>query len=164
MRFLSLALDFTARSRATFRKPDAYGQVYCHVLHMWMVKVESHREFLEMPRESARMWEMQSRILVRAEFRACGQWHRSESAEFTHRPQSNEIGANSRIRRIRTEPSDIASSFGGQGGPHALEVRRQRFNLSEFDRVSLSRAAFVPDTRFPSSVGTSTFRTTSSAR
>ena len=42
---LSLALDFTARSRATFRKPDAYGQVYCHVLHMWMVKVESHREF-----------------------------------------------------------------------------------------------------------------------
>ena len=43
--FLSLALDFTARSRATFRKPDAYGQVYCHVLHMWMVKVESHRDF-----------------------------------------------------------------------------------------------------------------------
>jgi hypothetical protein len=45
LRLLSLALDFTARSRATFRKPDAYGQVYCHVLHMWMVKVESHREF-----------------------------------------------------------------------------------------------------------------------
>jgi hypothetical protein len=22
-----------------------YGQVYCHVLHMWMVEVESHREF-----------------------------------------------------------------------------------------------------------------------
>jgi hypothetical protein len=22
-----------------------YGQVYCHVLHMWMVKVKSHREF-----------------------------------------------------------------------------------------------------------------------
>ena len=43
--FLSLASDFTARSRATFRKPDASGQVYCKVLHMWMVKVESHREF-----------------------------------------------------------------------------------------------------------------------
>jgi hypothetical protein len=45
LRPLSLALDFTARSRATFRKPDAYGQVYCYVLHIWMVKVESHREF-----------------------------------------------------------------------------------------------------------------------
>ena len=45
LRLPSLALDFTARSRATFREPDAYGQVYCHVLHMWMVKVESHREF-----------------------------------------------------------------------------------------------------------------------
>src|ERR1700681_4487910 len=52
---------------------------------------------LEMPRESARMWQMQSRILVRAEFCACGQWHRGESAEFTHRPQSSEIRANSRI-------------------------------------------------------------------
>jgi hypothetical protein len=47
-----------------------------------------------MPRESARMWQMQSRILVRAEFCACGQWHRGESAEFTHRLQSNEIRAN----------------------------------------------------------------------
>ena len=45
LQLLSLTLDFTARSRATFRKPDAYWQVYRHVLHMWMVKVESHREF-----------------------------------------------------------------------------------------------------------------------
>ena len=50
-----------------------------------------------MQRESARMWQMQSRILVRAEFCACGQWHRGESAEFAHRPQSNEIRAKSRI-------------------------------------------------------------------
>jgi hypothetical protein len=34
-----------------------------------------------------------------------------------------------------------------------LEVR-QRFNLFEFDRVSLSHAVFVPDTRFPWSVRT----------
>jgi hypothetical protein len=52
-----------------------------------------------MQRESARMWQMQSRILVRAEFCACGQWHGGESGEFTHRPQSNEIRANSRITR-----------------------------------------------------------------
>ena len=43
--FLSLALDFTVRSRATFRKPDAYGQVYFPVLHLWIAKVESHRGF-----------------------------------------------------------------------------------------------------------------------
>ena len=45
LRLLSLTLDFTARSRTTFRKFGAYGQVYCPVLHMWMVKVESRREF-----------------------------------------------------------------------------------------------------------------------
>jgi hypothetical protein len=72
LRLLSLALDFTARSRATFRKPDAYGQVYCHVLHMWMVKGRESSRVLEMPRESARMWKRQSRILVRAEFCGCG--------------------------------------------------------------------------------------------
>jgi hypothetical protein len=45
LRLPSLALDYTARSPATFRKPDAYGQVYCHVLHMWMGEGRESREF-----------------------------------------------------------------------------------------------------------------------
>ena len=72
LRLLRLALDFTARSRAAFRKPDAYGQVLLSCTpHVDGEGRESSR-VLEMPRESARMWQMQSRILVRAEFCACG--------------------------------------------------------------------------------------------
>jgi hypothetical protein len=56
-------------------------------------------------------------------------------------------GATIRIERPSGKVFQLDFLFG-------LEVRRQCCNLSEFDRVSLSRAAFVPDTRFPSSVGT----------
>ena len=75
--FLSLALDFTARSRATFRKPDAYGQVYCHVLHMWMVKVESHREF----------WKCHANLLE------CGKCNLEFSCVASFVPAGSGIGA-----------------------------------------------------------------------
>jgi hypothetical protein len=55
-------------------------------------------------------------------------------------------GATIRIERPSGEVFQLDFLFG-------LEVRRQRFNLSEFDRVSPSRG-FRPDTGFPSSVGT----------
>ena len=47
-------------------------------------------------------------------------------------------GATIRIERPSGKVFQLDFLFG-------LEVRRQRFNLSEFDRVSLSRAAFVPE-------------------
>jgi hypothetical protein len=98
LRLLSLALDFTARSRVTFRKPDAYGQVYCHVLHLWMGRsrvIASSGNATGICSSVANAISNSGACRVLC-LRAL---HRGESGEFTHRPQSNEIRANSRITR-----------------------------------------------------------------
>jgi len=73
--------------------------------------------------------------------------HQTEPAIRQRRAFPVNLTVSKRNFRVVRDSGSIGHLFG-------LEVRRQCFNLSEFDRVSLSRAAFVPATGFPSSVET----------
>jgi hypothetical protein len=67
--------------------------------NMWMVKVESHREFWKCNANLLECGKCNLEFSCVPSFVPAGSGIGGESGEFTHRPQSNEIRANSRITR-----------------------------------------------------------------